>query len=950
MISSRIKREQAFLVANRAQIDFGRVEEYMNIRNMFPGSLLGIFGNYLPKQMFESAATQDFGKRLNAFSTSQLMLLNQYFSQDLMYITENDIALMLQELTTRGIITSQDAQMYTQLEKKMGGKKTADKIANNVLSKSPKDSLEFWKCLYSLRSNWSHPNLNRLVEELSCRGQDLLEEILLNKDGHVLDQELKDAQEKLKEVLWDQTKALNERIHGAEIDPRGFCTHSHYVEAKMVSGARFQRKEIPKHQALMAVGELRQCHLPHNLLEGPEWITCGRLFHWCRQSHRTPQAVMVSGAAGVGKTTLVQKFILDWVTGKHYQKFAFVFFFKFRDLNFLGDTSLEVLLQREYPQLYSRLDTILQHPEKLLFIFDGLDESHKVLDLSHDRSPDLCVRPGDVKPVHVIVASLLKQTLLKDSSVLLTSHPATLATLEMKAFDRVVTIMGFLARDRDQYFRDFFGEGMVAKRVLSYVKNSQVLYALCHNPSYCRITCVALDAYVTSASSQCHPLPQTVTQLLVGYMNQVMDRHGGGGDSFVPGSGGDTPCPSVKEFVVRLGSLAARCLQTRTLAFKERDLEACRITPSAHPSLFAALVVEDAPKSRSSCQATYSFRHLGVQEFFAALFHFLDFKESSFSDILEFAQSDSYDIFLRFLAGLSHQKTWAPLEERLGKFSGKAGETMMDWLGKKDLKEALLGATTQSEKQRALSFFNLLFEAQDGHLVCQLLGDSAGLDFSELHLMPADCAILGYVLNCCPSVGLLNLRSCFIHNEGLEELSRHLHVVRDLKLQDNCLKDSAVDHLVSALKHPQCQLESLSLARNTLTRNDCEVLCSSLLENQSLLNLNLSKTELRNDGLSALLKVFETPACKIQKLILQENVLSDASCELLSSALARNTSLVSLNLCGNPLTDNSVSDLSAIIQRCSLQEIRLDFTDITPPKQNQLKILASKQERVRLYI
>lgn len=570
------------------------------------------------------------------------------------------------------------------------------------------------------------------------------------------------------------------------MDRWGFPTRSHYVEAKMVSDARFRRKEMPEHHALMAVGELRQCPLHHNLQEGQEWITCDRLFRWCRLSRHTPQSVMVSGVAGAGKTTMVQKFVFDWATGKHYQKFAFVFFFKFRDLDALEETSLEVLLQREYPKLYSRLGAVLQHPEKLLFIFDGLDESSKVLDLGHDRSPDLCILPGDVKPVHVIVASLLKQTLLKGSSVLLTSRPATLAKLEMKVFDRVATIVGFLARDREQYFCNFYGDVKIAKRALSYVRDNQVLYALCYNPSYCWITCTALEAYFLSTSPQLHPpLPQTITQLFVSYMKLMMDHHGGSSSAGegVPGSNGDLHRPSVKGFLVQLGSLAERCLRTRILVFEEGDLKASRITQSAHPSLFTAFMVEDARRSRPSFQVTYSFLHLGVQEFFAALFHYLDFKEGYFADMMELIQedqSDNYDIFLRFLAGLSHQKTRAPLEEVLGRFSAAASERVIDGLQNMNLK-TLLSATTQSGKRKTLNFFNLLFEAQHGHLVPQLMGDSACVDFSELYLLPVDCAVLGYVLSCCPTVELLNLNSCFVHNEGLEKLSPHLHVIRDLR-------------------------------------------------------------------------------------------------------------------------------------------------------------------------
>ncbi|ETE62154.1 hypothetical protein L345_12092, partial [Ophiophagus hannah] len=535
----------------------------------------------------------------------------------------------------------------------------------------------------------------------------------------------------------------------------------------MVLEARFQRKEMPKHQALMAVRELRQCHFHHNLQEGQAWITRDRLFHWCLQSQRSPTIRDGEWSSWRGKVHLGAKICLG-----------------------LGHR-----------------ETLPKHPEKLLFIFDGLDESSEVLDLGHNRSLDLCVLPGDVKLVNVIMASLLKQMLLKGSSVLLTSHLATLAKLEMKALDWVATLVGFLARDREQYFHNFFGGVKVAKRVLSYVRDSQVLYALCYNPSYCWITCMALQAYFRPTSPQLCPRPQTITQLLVGYVKHMMDLHGRD-FSFsegVPGSGGDLHHPLMKEFLVQLGSLAGRCLKTRTLVLEEHDLKASRITQSADPSLLTAFVVEDTPTRRSSFQVTYSFLHLGVQEFFAALFHYLDFKEGCFSDMIEVIQEDQrghYDIFLRFLAGLSHLKTRTPFEELLGSFSMVASERVIDWLEKKNLK-ALLSATTRSGKRKALDFFNLLFEVQSGHLVRHLMGDSVRMDFSGLYLMPVDCAILGYVLSCCPT----------------------------------------------------------------------------------------------------------------------ENALSDASCKPLGSALAGNTSLASLALCGNPLTDGSFSDLRDLIPRCSLQEI-----------------------------
>ncbi|XP_007437819.1 NACHT, LRR and PYD domains-containing protein 3-like [Python bivittatus] len=882
-------------------------------------------------------AVQAFGEQLDAFASGQLMTLTQYFSQDLIYVIENDITLVLQELITGRVITSQEAQMYAQLEKSTDSTKGAKKMVEDLFRKTKEVAVGFWKCLYSLRSKWSHPNLNRMVEELSCHGQELLEEVLLNRDGHLLDQELKGSQEKLKESLHAQTETLSRSTRGAQFEGRRFPIQNYYVELKVVSDAHFRRKKMCEHEALAAVGEVNEYRLRHKVQADLERITPDRLFRWCSRSHRTPHSVMVSGVAGVGKTTFVQKFVYDWATGKHYQKFTFVFFFKFRDLNSLKQTSLEALLQTEYPQLHSHLGAILQDPEKLLFIFDGLDESKSVLDLCNDQSPEFCVLPGDVKPVNVIVASLLKETLLKGCSILLTSRPTKLAHLEMAVFHRVASIVGFLAQDREQYFHNFFGDVKIAQKALTHVRDSQVLYTLCYNPSYCWITCTALQAYFTSNSGQRHPLPQTVTQLFVSYMKHMMDHH----------SGDFTGGPSVEELLVQLGFLADHCLRTGMLVFDEHDLEAFQVAPRTWPSLFTAFVVEDVQAGISSLQVTYSFLHLTIQEFFAALFHYLDFKDSHFSNTIGLAQSNrtgDYDIFFRFLSGLSHQNTRAPLEEILGKFSAVASERVIGWLKKKNWK-ALLRDTTQSGKRKAMNFFNILFEAQNGQLVQQLMGDSARVDFSDLYLMSVDCTILAYVLSHCQTVELLNLNSCYIQNEGLEKLSPHLHVIQDLSLQDNYLKDSAVKHLVSALKHPQCQLKSLSLAWNRLTRNCCEVLCSALSENKSVLNLDLSKTKLRDDGLSVLLKVFQNPDCKIQKLMIQENGLSEASCKLLRSALAGNTSLVSLNLSSNPLTDRCVPELRQLIQeRHSLQEIRLNLTDISPQMEEQLKNMASQRD------
>ncbi|XP_061461920.1 NACHT, LRR and PYD domains-containing protein 3-like [Rhineura floridana] len=651
-----------------------------------------------------------------------------------------------------------------------------------------------------------------------------------------------------------------------------------------------------------------------------------------------PLFVMVSGVAGVGKTTLVQKFVFNWATGKHYQKFTFIFFFKFRELNTVGEmASLESLIQRGYPKLHDKLGAILREPEKLLFIFDGLDESKRDLDLSLG----FCAETRDVKPVEVIVASLLNQTLLKGCSVLLTSHPSKLSRLKTGVLHRVASIVGFLSQERERYFGNFFGDVVVAQRALAHVRESQVLYTLCYNPSYCWITCTALQPCFSSTTGQSHPLPKTVTQLFVSYVKHMMANH----------TRGLPKREEVREMLIKLGWLADYGLQYHILIFDQQLLEAFGVDSSLP---FSAFLVENIQSDISSSKVTYSFVHLTVQEFFAALVHYLDFKEDNFGCIKTAAQNSQggeYDIFLRFLSGLSHPAPRAPLEEILGKFSSMTTKRVLDWIMKMDC-IAFLSMENHDGKRKTLNFFSLLFEKHNKLLVRQALGDDhASMDFSELYLMPVDCTILAYVLSCGRKIDLLNLDSCFIQNEGLQRLSPQLNKIRELRLCNNDLNNPSTKELVSVLKHPDCQLESLSLAKNALTEQCCRDLSSALSESQTLLSLDLTKNKLRDEGLSDLLTAFSNPQCTIQKLVIQEIGLSDESCGKLSAALADNTNLKHLDLSGNLFTDQCAEDIHALILTCpALTEIRLNLSNITPMMEKQLKNLEGEREGLKIYI
>lgn len=866
----------------------------------------------------------EFHSKLSKYSQSELRRLSLYFQPDIVYVIENiDLHTVLNELCYRKAITAQEAQTYKNLDKQCDSSTAASILVEDMFEQNGDTVLKMWVSLCALQRMYSHPNLLGMLDEIIENGSNVLQEALLNEHGHPLQPSLKDCQQQLKNHLFQMTNTLMEyTAPGLSQGPQSFPISERYVELVVISQRSF-RKQV-HHEALEA-GELHEYHLRQKVQTGLERITPNRLFRWCFRSHRMPQSVMVTGVPGVGKTTLMQKFIFEWVNGKHYQKFAFIFFFKFRELNQLEKEtpiSLELLILQKYPFLGENLRMILEDPQKLLFIFDGLDESRCEVDLSSRGFQDLCVSPGQVKTASSIVASLVKQTLLKGCYVLLTSRPIALEKIESGVLHRSAEIVGFLSKEREGYFTKFYNNATISSKVFQYVRETGILYTLCYNPSYCWITCTALKPCFTKQTEKPLAPPKTVTQLFVSYISNILKNH--------------TTEP-VQTDLLEIGWLADHGVRNRIFVFYDNDLSAFNVRPS---KLLSGFMMETLQMEGNS-EVTRSFLHLTIQEFWAAMVYYLDYKEDRFKKLMQAIstrEDGRYEILLRFLAGLSHPPSRSQLETYLGRFSAEATREVIKWLGEK-VHEELETLKENKDKRELLNMFCFLFESRNSSLVRDKVGKDVSLDFSSYYLTPVDCTILSYILDCCKKIEHLNLDSCFIQTEGLEKLTTVLHSIKELRLNHNDLKDAGIDAICNALKNPHCRIQILSLQSNILTDNCCEKLASAIAENYTLLVLDLAKNKIRDHGLSNLLSIFDSPRCIIRTLSLQENGLSDQSCQTLLN-ITNSGSLKSLDLRGNLFTDKCAGDMQYLILTCtSLTEIRLGLNDFKPKTEEHLQSL-----------
>ncbi|KAM3918912.1 NACHT, LRR and PYD domains-containing protein 3-like [Leptodactylus fuscus] len=698
--------------------------------------------------------SRQFYRQLCQYKDHVLRMTYEYFQDDLLYIVENMNPIsLLSELKERNI---PDLEKYLSLENDR--KSLARTLLQDIFQRGRKAVIALWVSLYALRIDHYSPALHTVLEELCERGDSLVEQILLDEDGHQLTPELSDIQNCHKKHLYEKTEKLIEnKPPRCNQEKESFSFSTRYVNLVIVSTDHFRERS---QNELIETGARHEEYLKEKQNE-LQRISPNKMFRWCHRSKLVPHMVMVSGVPGAGKTTLMQKFVYDWVKGDLYQRFSFVFFFKFRELNRLDKVSLETMILHQYPYLEEQLENILQDPEKFLFIFDGLDESNHTMDFT---SRHLCSHPKQLGHCGQIVVSLVRKSLLTGCSVLMTSRPTRLASIDCRVFQRIVEITGFSPEERKIYFENFFSNPELSEKAFTYVKQNATLYTFCYLPSYCWIICTVLSRsfQTTSSDQQVTLLPRTVTQLFAIFVANILSNH-------------SLEKSDAQKILQSIGWMAQHGVMNHRIIFDERDLDSFHVDNKS--KLLSSFVME------SEEPVTYSFLHLTVQEFFSALVHYTDYSPEKLQKSLEEAKSypdGRGEMFLRFLCGLSDSTTRSILTGYLDKQVAQASRDVITWLKNFILEEQRL-VESEDKKQHLLRIFFYLFETRNKALVLESLQSHRRLDLSDVHISALDCTVLAFIIETCTHIEELNLWGCSLGTEGLERLVPGLHNLQHLR-------------------------------------------------------------------------------------------------------------------------------------------------------------------------
>ncbi|XP_056310835.1 NACHT, LRR and PYD domains-containing protein 12-like [Danio aesculapii] len=638
-------------------------------------------------------------------------------------------------------------------------------------------------------------------------------------------------------------------------------------------------------------------------------LKCNDMFKVQPDTGRQNRRVLTLGIAGVGKTVSVNKFILDWAEGKDNQEIVFIFPLPFRRLNLIEEEkcSLIGLLNKYFFSRPGGLSSLPEEQGKVMFIFDGLDEYRFELNFKED---DGITNVDKEMTVSKIVTHLLKRQLLRSSLIWITSRPAAASLIPQAYIDQVTEVRGFNDKQKEQYFiKNSSPE--IAGNIIGHIKKSRSLYIMCHIPVFCWISLTVLQPLLGQESNEKTPttLTEMYTSFLLSQKQQMKEKYSNDSEP-------EANAWSFDDIVLKLGELAFQQLEEGQLIFYKTDLEKCGLDVkegSVFSGLCTRMFQEESPVSG---EQVYSFVHLSVQEFIAALYVFFTYNNRKANLLLDSwkkltwklskkplfklhtaavkktlqSKNGHLDLFLRFLLGLSLESNQSNLKQLLPGLELKTEniKDTTDYIKEKIEKEKSAERTINlfyclnelnddfvEELQKSLSSGNLaaqnLSSAQWSGLVFVLLMSEETQEKFELQKYRRSDEALMRLIPVVKNTTRALLQGCNLTVRSCESLSSALQssncVLRELDLSNNDLQNSGVKLLSDGLKTISCKLEILRLSGCMVTEEGCGFLSSALTSNPShLRELDLSYNHPGDSGVKLLSEKLKDPNYTLDKL------------------------------------------------------------------------------------
>lgn len=655
---------------------------------------------------------------------------------------------------------------------------------------------------------------------------------------------------------------------------------------------------------------------------------------------RDPRKILVVGRPGIGKSLLCTKLSRDWSKSDLLRDsdkiFQHLFVFQFRWFN--TETMEKISLKQLLSRLYSEgsmdsevLQHILDNPERVLFVFDGLDEFKYHERILEDERAHAGNSATEEMPFSALYVKLMKGKQLSGATILTTCRPNVVQSVAHLPFDRKVEIMGFTPEKVHEYVLKFCAhDPETVNRIWGHISSNLELLSLCYIPVNSFIICSLLEKLIKLQQHLGNTLPATSTDIYEGALRLFIFKHHPEFKRKLLTKDyllGNVGLPDqVEETLNRVGSLAKTGIQERRLMFDSvevKGIEDC--------GLFNRM--PDCEVLPFKLKSQFCFIHLTLQEFLAAK-EIVKMESKDISNfILTNASDPKWHLVLQFVAGLLRGQT----NEAVSSFVS----LLCDSLTYITLCDSL--TFSSKSKQEAVLMMKCLHEYNDATIVekaASLLQKNKTfnnkIDLSCSEITPVDCAAIVFFINKLHNLMELNL---FFNNISDQGVSFLCSVVRDghctlntLDLGVNKIQDQGVSQLSEALRDANCKLTKLRLSGNYIRYQGASHLQDALKNaNCKLTKLDLGGNSMGDIGVSRLSEALKDVNCKLEKLDLVETDITDQGVFHLCEALKNvNCKLTKLDISANMISFHGALSMSVALKdvNCKLTKMNLEVNDI----------------------
>ncbi|XP_058917708.1 NACHT, LRR and PYD domains-containing protein 3 [Kogia breviceps] len=644
--------------------------------------------------------------------------------------------------------------------------------------------------------------------------------------------------------------------------------------------------------------------------------------------------VVFQGAAGIGKTILARKIMLDWASEELYQdKFDYLFYIHCREVSLGMQRSLGDLIASCCPGPNPPIGKIVSKPSRILFLMDGFDELQGAFD---EHTEALCTNWQKVERGDILLSSLIRKRLLPEASLLITTRPVALEKLQhLLGRARHVEILGFSEVKKKEYFFKYFSDKQQAREAFRLIQENEILFTMCFIPLVCWIVCTGLKQQMDSGKSLART-SKTTTAVYIFFLSSLLQSQGGSQEHHNSAT------------LWGLCSLAADGIWNQKILFEECDLR----NHGLQKADVSAFLRMNLFQKEVDCEKFYSFIHMTFQEFFAAMYYLLEEENqgemrNTQRSSLKLPDRDvtvllenygkfekGYLIFVvRFLFGLINQERTSYLEKKLScKISQKIRLELLKWI------EAKAKAKVLQTEPSQLELFYCLYEMQEEGFVQRAMRCFPKIEIKLSTRM--DHVVSSFCMENCPHVESLSLR--LLHNSSKEEEEEEEEKEEEVQHSD-------VNHCVLSDPHVAYSQRLV----NYLTSSICRGIFSVLSNNWNLTELNLSGNTLGDPGMKVLCETLQQPGCNIRRLWLGQCCLSHQCCFNISSVLSNNQKLVELDLSHNALGDFGIRLLCVGLRHlfCNLKKLWLVSCCLTSVCCDDLaSVLSANHSLTRLYL